>query len=88
MKIIFDKTKDAINISKHGCSLVDANLFEWDTAIIWQDDRQDYQEQRMISLGYIGNRLFCLVFVDRVETRRIISLRKANNREVNRYASS
>lgn len=88
MKMTFDSTKDALNLTKHGCSLTDADLFEWNTAVIWQDDRHDYQEPRMIGLGYIGNRLFCIVFVDRVEIRRIISLRKANNREVNRYASS
>jgi len=29
-----------------------------------------------------------MVFVDRAETRRIISLRKANNREIKRYAST
>lgn len=36
-------------------------------------------------IGYIGLRLY---FVDRAEGRRIISLRKANPREVNRYAET
>jgi len=88
MKIDFDPTKDLINLQKHGISLADSVLFEWDTAITWQDSRYDYQEPRMIGLGYIGNRLFCVVFVDRNDNRRIISLRKANNREINRYAST
>jgi uncharacterized DUF497 family protein len=88
MQIIFDATKDALNLAKHHCSLADADLFEWDTAVVWQDERHDYNEQRMIGLGYIGNRIFCIVFVDRDNTRRIISLRKANNKEVNRYAST
>lgn len=42
----------------------------------------------MAALGYIGDRLFYVVFVARVKARRIISLRKANQREVNRYAET
>jgi len=88
MSIEFDPIKNLINYQKHGVYLTDAASFEWEFAIIWQDMRYDYQEPRMVSLGYIENRLFCMVFVDRTETRRIISLRKANNREIKRYAST
>jgi uncharacterized DUF497 family protein len=88
MKITFDPKKDVLNFEKHGCSLAEAEKFEWETAITWHDDRHDYNEQRMIGLGYIGDRIFCVVFVDRNNSRRIISLRKANNKEVNRYAST
>jgi len=42
----------------------------------------------MAGLGYIGNRLCSVVFVDRAEERRIISLRKANQREVQRNAKT
>jgi len=42
----------------------------------------------MIGIGYIGDRLFNVVFVERGEERRIISLRKANQREVKRYAKT
>ena len=42
----------------------------------------------MIGMGYIGDRLFNVVFVKRGEERRIISLRKANQREVKRYANT
>ena len=51
------------------------------------DTRHDYGEVRMIGYVPIGDRVFCVVFVDREEVRRIISLRKANDREVKRYAS-
>jgi uncharacterized DUF497 family protein len=88
MKIVFDAKKDSINQIKHGVSLATAELMEWETAVIWQDNRYDYQEVRMIALGYIGNRLFNIVFVERDNHRRIISLRKANQREIKRYAST
>ena len=55
---------------------------------MWLDQRNEYGEARMIGLGYIGDRLFNVVFVDRNEERRIISLRKANPREVKRYAET
>lgn len=88
MNIIFDTVKNSSNIQKHGVSLADATLIEWDTAVTWLDVRHDYQEPRMIGLGYIKDRLFCVVFVDHTDGRRIISLRKANQREVKRYAST
>lgn len=42
----------------------------------------------MLALGYVGLRLYCLAYVDRTEGRRIISMRKANQREVKRYAET
>ena len=88
MEILFDPAKDASNIEKHGVSLADMLEFEWDEAVTWTDQRHEYGEHRLIGLGYIGNRLFSVVFVDRGAERRIISLRKANPREVKRYAQT
>ena len=53
--------------------------------LAWIDDRADYGELRIVALAPIGDRLFFVVFVDRDEGRRIISLRRANRREVNHY---
>ena len=52
------------------------------------DVRVDYGETRMIGYVFGETRLFCVVYVDRGDVRRIIRLRKANNREVERYASN
>ncbi|MCX7180462.1 MAG: BrnT family toxin [Proteobacteria bacterium] len=87
MEINFDPTKEAINISKHGISLAEATRLEWDSAMTWPDARRDYGEARMIGLALMGSRLYFVVFTDRDEERRIISLRKANDREVRRYVS-
>lgn len=40
----------------------------------------------MCALASIDDRLYYVVYVDRGETRRIISLRKANSREITRHA--
>ena len=92
MNVTFDPAKDALNLAKHGFSLLDAVGFEWETAVVWPDTRRDYGEPRMVALGYIGLRIMSVVFVDRPPEqpteRRIISLRKANTREVKRYAET
>lgn len=88
MKIEFDDNKNIINIGKHGISLNDTKLIEWDTLWALQDSRYDYGEIRMIGYAYIGLRLHCIVYTDRNEIRRVISVRKANKREIKRYAKA
>jgi len=88
MNILFDPVKEAANLAKHGVSLALASEIEWDTAVAWPDVRRDYGEPRQCAIAYVGLRLFFAAFVDRADGRRIISLRKANPREVKFYAAS
>ena len=85
MKFNFDSNKDAINLAKHQLSLADAAKLDWMAALIWVDSRRDYGEIRQIGLVPMNQRLYVVVFVDKKTERRIISLRKANNREYERY---
>ena len=87
MKIAYDPSKNSANKQKHGLFLQDAVDLEWDMLLAKPDTRYDYDEIRMIGYAPIGQRLFCVVYTDRGEVRRIISLRKANKREVKNYAS-
>ncbi|MBF0623599.1 MAG: BrnT family toxin [Magnetococcales bacterium] len=82
MKIAFDPAKDATNRLKHGESLAAAEGLDWEEAIAFLDQRCDYGETRMIGYAPKSGRLYCVVFMDRGDARRIISLRKANSREV------
>ena len=86
MNLTFDPAKDVLNRLKHGVSLGEAEAFEWETALVREDRRHDYGEQRFEAVGYIGLRVFVFVFCVREEGLRVISLRKANRREVVRYA--
>ncbi|MFJ3054370.1 BrnT family toxin [Herbaspirillum sp. NPDC087042] len=88
MLISFDPRKNAANMDKHGVSLTQARDIEWDTALVAADDRFDYGEPREYVIAYIGLRLYVVVYVDRDAVRRIISLRKANKREIERYAEA
>ncbi|MFO1279725.1 MAG: BrnT family toxin [Burkholderiaceae bacterium] len=90
MNLTFDPAKDAANVVKHGVSLALALQLEWDDMLSWIDRRRDYGEVRMSGLAPLGDRLYFVAFVVRPSAqpteRRIISLRKANTREVRRYA--
>ncbi len=92
MLITFDTAKDGINQTKHGVSLELASRLEWGEMLAWVDERRDYGENRCVGLAPIGDRLYAVVFVDRPPKhpteRRIISLRKANQREVKHYVQN
>lgn len=88
MGIEFNPNKNMTNLGKHGLSLVMANELDWDAALVWVDDRLDYKETRMVALAPKTGILYCVAFVDRGETRRIISLRRANRREVKHYVEN
>jgi uncharacterized DUF497 family protein len=80
-----DPEKDSRNIAERGLSLDLAGHLDWSSALIWEDMRKDYGERRYCVLGLIEGRLHSVVFTPRDGKPRVISLRKANNREVKRY---
>ena len=88
MRIEFDPIKDTLNQAKHGVSLALAIELDWEAALVWVDGRFDYAESRMIALAPRVNILYYVAFVDRGSSRRIISLRRANRREVKHYVES
>ncbi|MEK7180362.1 MAG: BrnT family toxin [Patescibacteria group bacterium] len=88
MKIEFDPSKDSGNQKKHGVSLSLAREFDWEAALVWVDNRFEYEEVRMIALVPKDETLYYVAFVMRNEAQRIISLRRANRREVKYYAKN
>jgi uncharacterized DUF497 family protein len=83
--ISFDPAKNERNIAIRGISFQVAEQFEWDTAMIAEDLRKEYGEPRFQALGFIAGRLHAMVFTPRAGKIHVISLRKANRREVRRY---
>ena len=83
--LTWDEIKAEANLAKHGVSFALARQFDWDTAVTIEDQRRDYGESRFSSTGYIGTRLYVLVFTPRGNDLRVISLRKANRRDVRDY---
>ena len=86
MRFEWDEAKNEANIEKHGYDFNDAHELFASDRLSFLDDRKDYGERRFITLGYIGNRFVVAVYTQRSSgTIRIISLRKANNREKERF---
>ena len=85
MPIEFDPDKSSRNAADRGLpfSLVDG--FDWDEAIVAQDLRKAYGEDRFIAVGPIGGLIHVVIYTLRGDNIRVISLRRANDREVARY---
>ena len=83
MEIEFDPAKDA----KHSVSLALAESLEWELLLATEDTREGYGEVRMEGFAPIGRTVYCVVFAEKGDVYRIISLRKALPKEVRAYAS-
>jgi uncharacterized protein len=83
MHIIFewDEAKRRANLGKHGLDFAAMERFDWETSAASPDTRLAYGEPRLIVLGRIDGRLHVLIATLRGDRMRIISLRKANERE-------
>ena len=88
MHISYDPTKSERNRRERGLSFDKAAAFDYQTALYAADERRDYGETRIVVLGLIGDRVHVLCFVETDDGIRVVSLRKANPREVNRYAQN
>jgi len=85
MQFEWDENKYKTNISKHSIDFRDANEFFKNNPVIFQDIRQKYEEKRYIAMGMLKSRLIVVVFTIRHSIIRIISMRKANERERRHY---
>jgi uncharacterized DUF497 family protein len=83
--IEFDHNKERLNVAKHGVSLSLAAKLDWNRALLWIDDRRDYGESRLIALALHQQIVYFVAIVRRGPVIRVISLRRANRREANRY---
>lgn len=61
-------------------------LARGEQALLRVDDRREYAETRYVALGFLAERLHVLCFAEAIDGIRVISFRKANAREVSRYA--
>ena len=83
----FDPEKDALNQKEHRMSLAEAEHFDFDNAIIMEDDREPYGEQRFFAIGMLRNtgRIAALAFTYRNDEVRPFSLRHATPKESRRW---
>ena len=86
MRISYDPSKNARNLAERGLPFDRVTELDWKSAVAREDLRKDYGERRLQILGLIDDRLHAAVVTIRGETLHVISFRKANKREVKRYA--
>lgn len=78
----WDENKNKANQKKHGISFEEAALIFKGDALTRIDDREDYGEEREVSIGLIGaNVVAVVVHTNRQNVIRIISARLANRAE-------
>jgi len=85
MQYEWDEEKRDNNLTTRNIDFAVATGFAWDEALTIEDTRSNYNEPRFLSYAPIADRLYAMVWTQRGDTCRIISLRKANKREVLRY---
>jgi len=88
MRITFDAAKREKTLKERGLDFARARVVFDGLTITLQDQRQDYGEPRFITAGWLDERLVVLVWTPRGRARRIISMRKANEREIDKYKQS
>lgn len=82
----WDERKRRENVEKHEIDFTAIYDFEWDTAVYNPNDARG--ELRWVVTSYIGTRLHTVVYTERGNRKRIISLRIASNRERREYAEA
>ena len=85
MKFEWDENKRLINLRKHGFDFADVwQVFEGDR-VIFIDDRFDYDELRLVTIGFLSGNIVTVTYTENDEITRIISLRKATKNEQTKH---
>jgi uncharacterized protein len=85
MKITFDPAKRNWTLENRGIDFFDAAKLLEGPTFSYEDDRKDYGERRIVTFGLINGRMFNLVWTERPGGCHVISMRKANDREKERF---
>ncbi len=84
-KIIFDPAKRDWTLRVRGLDFLDADQVFDGLKLESPDNRRDYGELRMITVGYLRGRMVIVCWTPRGDTRHVFSMRKANEREQAKY---
>ena len=85
MDIEFDPDKRDKTMTERGIDFARAEEVFAGRHFTAEDQREDYEEPRYITVGKLDGRMVVMVWIPRGEARRIISMRKANEREQERF---
>lgn len=87
MDVEYSPAKRDATLAERGLDMARAAEIFGGATLTVEDDREDYGETRLITIGFLDSRMVVMVWTQRGAGRRIISLRKANEREHKAYAN-
>ena len=82
----WDEAKRLFTLEGRGIDFASVEDFEWDSALVLPSDR--YGETRLAAIGYIRNRLYTVIYTERGDLIRVISMRKSSRKEIREYAQT
>ena len=85
MEISFDPVKRALALADRGLDFADAAKVFDGPVFEFEDDRFAYPERRYSTIGLLDDRMVVVIWTEAEDGRRVISMRKANEREQTRY---
>ena len=85
MRFTWHELKRQTNLKKHGLDFLDAHKVFAAPMVVFEDDRDNYGEQRMIGIGVLNMLVVLIVHIESEDEIRIISMRKADRNETNLY---
>lgn len=85
----WDPAKDASHFEKHGVTFLEALLVFVDVWVIVREvTKPEYRKERFLAIGAIERGMIAVIYIDRIDKRRIISARKARQHERKQYDHS
>lgn len=86
MEIEYDEKKRIATLEARGLDMARSSTILDGPTLTARDGRKEYGEERNISIGFLDDAMVVLVWTLRGDAHRIISLRKANERERKLYS--
>ncbi|MCB2263657.1 MAG: BrnT family toxin [Candidatus Thiosymbion ectosymbiont of Robbea hypermnestra] len=81
MRFIWHEPKRQATLKKHGLDFEDAERIFSGPTFTFEDNRQDYGEQRWVTLGLLGEQVVVIVHTETKDEIRVISMREAEKDE-------
>lgn len=86
-KITFDPAKREWTLRERGLDFLDADKVFDGLKLEFPDERRNYGELRMITVGYLRRRMVTVCWTPRGNARHVFSMRKVNDREKAKYGA-
>ena len=81
MRFTWHEPKREANIRKHNLDFAEAKAIFAGSNFTFEDNRENYGEQRWVTMGMLGMKVIVIVHTETEDEIRIISMREATKNE-------